>query len=405
MNPRHVVLTVGVLAVFLLKSVCHAAPLNTDELPEAPRAEEILIGQLSEEERADVRPYFDGKPDGLPPAKYVAHLAQLSDYLHEQEVADPEHFYTLRLDLRSGEIHGIVLNSVALGEWARAIAPNGIAAASDGGTVEDGSDVSKGLSSPGDNRILRNNPTQDTDPLLSKIGRLTTGCTGTMFSRQHVFTAAHCAINSSGYGLAMTFYPRERTTTTSPQTTTRPYGSSVADAVYFPSAWTSKGCNGSSPAADCHLYDWTIVHFPATFSPNPGYVGFGYYSDATIGSFYVTTAGYPGCGYSISPVGCVYPNQYQDVSCNSVHPVTSEGSTSNWWPYSDGTNPRIDYACDANEGQSGSGLFNSANNMLIGNVTNNEGGCYENCTGFSMLGIRISSTLFDYMLTFRNQAP
>ena len=333
-------------------------------------------------------------------------LRKMALRAQEMEARDPARAYLMHVDLATGDVYAAAHDKAEASAIAARLAPDGVAPSSGNGVPVIGQ-ATRGLSNNTDNRIYIGGSNYDNDSLATKVGRLWSdlgGCTATMFSRQHIFTGAHCVWGPNGWADPYTFRPRQHGANGS----IAPYGAGTGNYLQFPTAWASNNCHVSY-GEPCVRYDFAVVGFPSNaFSPNPGYVAFGWRSDAALLDLqFVQNIGYPSCAADkMPPPSCQAENPYKDIFCAFETVDLSEGSTSNAWPFSDGTNPHMKTACDATPGHSGGPVFDPYG-VLIGNSVWNEcwkGSCTAN-TIYSSGGIRINSTLFNWMMVYRNQAP
>jgi len=186
----------------------------------------------------------------------------------------------------------------------------------------------------------------------------------------------------------LTFAPRQRSNTN------QPYGSGSTTFVEWPTAYTAQNCHVTYSYFSCTYYDLAIVNFGSTggFS-SPGYSGFAALSDSSFTATYNATTGYPSCFGT-----CFTGVPIADFGCGNVHPTLSGGSTSNSWPWSDGSNPMWAAGCDFDVGQSGSPLINQSNGAMLGVLSVLY--CDTNCV-HSAYGARINTPVFNWMLSHR----
>jgi hypothetical protein len=262
--------------------------------------------------------------------------------------------------------------------------------------------VAKALSGGVDNRtyVGTGSGYGDADPEFRNIGHMSQDGTGTTIGRRLVLTACH--INGGGFPPTGSFAPRQRGATL-------PYGSSVFNGVGYPAAFASLGCfSGYATADPCAKYDWAvnILPDPSTFTSAPGYMGFEWSTDASIASRSRKNVGYPDCSLPDPPAGCVTNEPYGDISdnCGGVTPTFALGSTSNFWPYADGTNPFMKTGCDISPGHSGGPIYEPGTGgpWVMSNVVWRF--CDGSCTP-SEGGDRINQTMFNYLLSLRTSYP
>ena len=145
---------------------------------------------------------------------------------------------------------------------------------------------------------------------------------------------------------------------------------------------------------------------------SPSYMGLAWASNSTTSGWYPRNAGYPGCVGPNQPSNCAWQQAYGDYyGCNSEEaPLAfAQGSTSNGWPWGDGTDPVMVTGCDWSQGMSGGSVFStspgSQGPYIVGTLTWHT--CFE-CDeddDYSAQGVRLNSTLGNWLASLRTTYP
>ena len=241
---------------------------------------------------------------------------------------------------------------------------------------------------------------------LRRIGQVGGTCTGTLFGKRLMITAAHCYFGGGNTSINFnaTFTPRR-------DGNDAPYGSPSIYTYWYPKLWFINNCHityTGATASKCVPFDWVIIVLkdePFKNSPNgnPGWMGFWYAPDTTLNSFYMYNIGYPLCNRGFPPANCMSNFPYGDTSnCGPAQYLHKQAG----WPVNNWGGGTIRHRCDTSPGHSGGPVYTYSAGQngpyILGIMVWNS--CWDNCDSkstYSSEGPRITKAMGDWMLNLR----
>lgn len=390
-------------------SLCASGPaLAQDNIPNNARDLKLFgedwknlqwiseFGKFEEIKRPKRKPIDTEKLNLLPTARYdseiqTAKLEVIKPLEQLKGVAQFEFF-----DINSNRTFSYTAKQSDLASFSRLISestdensPGGKSASKLDIRLEDAR--KKSWSNAHDSRSRRGiaNGYSDTNSIYQSLANYG-GCSATVLSatstRMVAITAGHCVFRGDYTFNYSKIEPRKDGSTSPTWGTWTPYGFG-----YYP-GYVSNDCENNWNGSRCIKHDIALViASPDSGASAPRGMGWGARNKNYLdGNSQKYRRGYPGCGWSHSPINCNGDTLYGDGRMSVGDFSKLDG---------DDWNRQIKMSSDLNPGDSGSGLYYYRNDRpYVFAVTSAEQTCREACTGNRPnFARRITPQFFDFI--------